>query len=53
MTSSMSLSSTEATYLENVVSEAKTALNLTQLQKDRKSAVELTEKVNQATKGKK
>ena len=43
------MSQDEATYLENIVSEAKSSLGLAQLQKDRKDAAELTAKVNQAS----
>ena len=43
------ISADETTYIENIKSEAKTSLGLAQLQKDRKDAVELTQKVNQAT----
>lgn len=44
------MSNDEKTYLDNIVSEAKTSLSLAQLQKDRKDASELTAKVNQASK---
>lgn len=43
------MSQNEATYLENIASEAKSSLGLAQLQKDRKDAAELTAKVNQAS----
>ena len=43
------MSQNEATYLKNIVSEAKSSLGLAQLQKDRKDAAELTAKVNQAS----